>query len=70
MTKEALQQGMIYIKDTSGTNIDVQIFDTAKLDFSKTDLEISERLDNLKNPLYLLWIMRLENKLMKPWMSF
>ncbi|NRA91120.1 MAG: hypothetical protein HRU26_00295, partial [Psychroserpens sp.] len=29
--KEALQNGMIYIKDTSGTNIDVQIFDTAKI---------------------------------------
>ena len=29
---------MIYIKDTSGTNIDVQIFDTSKIDFSKTDL--------------------------------
>jgi hypothetical protein len=27
---------MIYIKDTSGTNIDVQIFDTSKIDFSET----------------------------------
>ena len=34
--KTALQQGMIYIKDTSGTNIDVQIFDTSKIDFSET----------------------------------
>lgn len=33
----ALQDGMIYIKDTSGTNIDVQIFDTSKIDFSNTD---------------------------------
>ena len=32
--KSALQNGMIYIPDTSGTNIDVQIFDTAKIDFS------------------------------------
>jgi len=32
----ALSQGMISIPDTSGTNIDVQIFDTAKIDFSKT----------------------------------
>ena len=31
VTKVALQQGMIYIKDASGTNIDVQIFDTAKI---------------------------------------
>lgn len=32
----ALQQGMISLPDTSGTNIDVQIFDTAKIDFKKT----------------------------------
>ena len=32
----ALQQGMISLPDTSGTNIDIQIFDTAKVDFKKT----------------------------------
>jgi hypothetical protein len=32
----ALKEGMIYIQDTSGTNIDVQIFDTSKIDFSET----------------------------------
>lgn len=32
----ALKSGMISIPDTSGTNIDVQIFDTAQIDFSKT----------------------------------
>nr|AFG23464.1 conserved hypothetical protein [Flavobacterium columnare] len=32
----ALQNGMISIPDTSGTNIDVQIFDTAKFDWKKT----------------------------------
>lgn len=32
----ALKNGMIYMPDTSGTNIDVQIFDTAQIDFSKT----------------------------------
>lgn len=32
----ALKNGMISIPDTSGTNIDVQIFDTAKIDWSKT----------------------------------
>lgn len=32
----ALKNGMIFIPDTSGTNIDVQIFDTAAIDFSKT----------------------------------
>jgi hypothetical protein len=32
----ALKSGMISLLDTSGTNIDVQVFDTAKIDFSKT----------------------------------
>ncbi len=32
----ALQYGMISLPDTSGTNIDVQIFDTAKFDWKKT----------------------------------
>ena len=32
----ALKSGMISVLDESGTNIDVQIFDTAKIDFSKT----------------------------------
>ena len=40
--KSALQNGMIYIKDSSGTNIDVQIFDTDKIDFSKTDFKYLE----------------------------
>lgn len=30
----ALQEGMLYIKDTSGTNIDVQLFDLSKVDLS------------------------------------
>lgn len=32
----ALQHGMISLPDTSGTNIDVQIFDTAKIDWKKS----------------------------------
>lgn len=32
----ALKTGMISMPDTSGTNIDVQLFDTAQIDFSKT----------------------------------
>lgn len=32
----AIQQGMISIPDTSGTNIDIQIFDTAKIDLRKS----------------------------------
>jgi hypothetical protein len=40
----ALKQGMISIPDNSGTNIDVQIFDTAKL-IGLTALSISEFWD-------------------------
>src|SRR5690606_41157719 len=32
-----LKNGMIQLWDTSGTNIDVQIFDTAEIDFIKTN---------------------------------
>lgn len=32
----ALQNGMIFLPESAGTNIDVQIFDTAKIDWSKT----------------------------------
>ncbi|AXG73681.1 hypothetical protein DVK85_05325 [Flavobacterium arcticum] len=34
--KFALKNGMIAMPDASGTNIDVQIFDSAKIDFSKS----------------------------------
>ncbi|MEZ4801564.1 MAG: hypothetical protein R2797_02245 [Gelidibacter sp.] len=43
VVKEALQKGMIYMPDASGTNIDVQIFDTSKIDFSKTDIEVAKK---------------------------
>jgi hypothetical protein len=36
VTAVALKQGMISLPDTSGTNIDVQIFDTAKIDWAKS----------------------------------
>ena len=34
--ESAHNRGLIYIKDSSGTNIDVQIIDTAKIDFENT----------------------------------
>jgi hypothetical protein len=46
VVEAALKNGMIYMPDTSGTNIDVQIFDTEKIDFSKTafpNADVSER---------------------------
>ena len=52
--KSALQNGMIYIKDTSGTNIDVQIFDTDKIDFSKTDFEYSQSTKDEKAVIFVM----------------
>lgn len=54
ITKAALQSGMTYIKDSSGTNIDVQIFDTAKIDFSKTDLQIDIDDSNEKPVIFVM----------------
>ena len=36
VTEVALKQGMISLPDNSGTNIDVQLFDTAKIDWAKS----------------------------------
>lgn len=38
--KAALENGMIYLKDESGTNINVQIFDMSKIDSSKNEVII------------------------------
>lgn len=38
VSKEALSNGMIYLKDDSGTNINVQIFDLSKIDKSKDEV--------------------------------
>lgn len=54
VTKQALQNGMIYIEDTSGTNIDVQIFDTSKLDVTKMDIKVSETSLKQKKPVILV----------------
>lgn len=54
ITKEALQSGMIYIKDTSGTNIDVQIFDTEKIDFSKTDISVGNAFEKDEKPVIVV----------------
>ena len=52
--KSALQNGMLYIKDASGTNIDVQIFDTDKIDFSKSDFEYPEADKNNKAVIFVM----------------
>lgn len=55
VNKEALQRGMTFIEDESGTNIDVQIFDTKKIDFSKIDLEYNA--DKLKDEAPVILVM-------------
>ncbi len=54
VTKEALQKGMIFIPDTSGTNIDVQIFDTGKIDVSKIDVPTNETVLKSNKPVILV----------------
>ena len=44
IAKEALKKGMLYIKDTSGANINVQIFDTSKIDVSALDIGVSKKV--------------------------
>ena len=58
MTKvknEAFKSGMIFLGDSSGTNIDVQIFDTSKMDFSKIDLEVDQSF--LKHEKPVIFVM-------------
>ena len=50
----ALKEGMIYLKDESGTNIDVQIFDTQKIDFSNIDLKINKKTSSKDNPVIIV----------------
>jgi len=45
VTKKALQEGMISLDDKSGTNIDVQIFDLAKLSHYKGDKGLNGKKD-------------------------
>ena len=47
----AHKNGMISIDDTSGTNIDVQIFDTAKIDFSGTPYTTQKKLKTEEKPV-------------------
>lgn len=48
----ALKNGMISLLDTSGTNIDVQVFDTAKIDFAKTNF--SKAIFNGQKPVLIV----------------
>ena len=51
---EAIKGGMLYIDDSSGANIDVQIFDTQKIDISKLDIKVDETTLKSKKPVILV----------------
>jgi hypothetical protein len=51
---EASKNGMLHIDDTSGANIDVQIFDTDQLEYSKLDIKVNESVLKSKKPIILV----------------
>ncbi len=52
--KVALDRGMIYIDDSSGANIDVQIFDTSKLEDTKVDINVKDIPLEAEKPVILV----------------
>lgn len=50
----ASKNGLTYIKDNSGTNINVQIIDTEKIDISKTKFEFENSLENDGKPVIIV----------------
>lgn len=50
----ALKNGMFFIADTSGTNIDVQIFDTSKINYQNASYEITSTNDKEKPVLIVM----------------
>ncbi|MBU2949635.1 hypothetical protein KO493_02860 [Tamlana agarivorans] len=54
VSKEAMQNGMIYIEDTSGANIDVQLFDSSKFDTSKLGIKVTETVIKEEKPVILV----------------
>ncbi|WP_457615923.1 DUF6909 family protein [Lutibacter sp.] len=50
----AKENGLIYIKDTSGTNINVQVIDTEKIDFSKTRYVPKNSLSSAEKPVLIV----------------
>jgi len=50
----AAENGLFYIKDTSGTNINVQVIDTEKIDFSKTQYELINSPERETKPVIIV----------------
>jgi hypothetical protein len=50
----ARDNGLIYIKDTFGTNINVQVIDTEKIDISKTQYTLKNSLVEAQKPVIIV----------------
>lgn len=50
----ASKNGLTYIKDNSGTNINVQVIDTAKIDINLTQYAIENSLENEEKPVLVV----------------
>jgi hypothetical protein len=50
----AAENGLTYIKDKSGTNINVQIIDTAKIDMDKTSYVLENSMDHEDKPVIIV----------------
>jgi hypothetical protein len=50
----AAENGLTYIKDTSGTNINVQVIDTEKIDISKTQYTLENSLIEEEKPVIIV----------------
>ena len=50
----AAKNGLTYLKDTSGTNINVQIIDTEKIDLSKTQYALKRNIANKEKPVIIV----------------
>ena len=50
----ASKNGLTYIKDTSGTNINVQIIDSDKIDMSKTQYSFDNHFDTDEKPVLIV----------------
>jgi hypothetical protein len=52
--EKASKMGLFYIKDTSGTNINVQVIDTAKIDFNKATYSKKNLLKSKEMPIIIV----------------
>ena len=52
--KTASEEGMTFIEDTSGANIDVQIFDTAKMQYVNPKFKLNGNIDDKDKPVIMV----------------